>query len=250
MIRVPLIPASGAADNLFAANQSGDVHMNLPFSFEQFADVFRRYNDAVWPAQWVLNALAIVVLVAVFTPGTRSSRLVAVCLAVLWLWMGVVYHLLFFRAINPAAAVFSLAFIAQAVALLWWGIREEPPRFRPRRDWVGFLAIAFVSYALALYPILGAVLGHRYPAGPTFGVPCPTTIFTLGVLLFAAPPRPIRLFVVPIAWSVLGAVAAVTLGMREDVGLVAAAIASITVITLERIHRQAPVRRRSLAAHP
>lgn len=162
---------------------------------------------------------------------------------------GIVYHLLFFRAINPVAAIFGFAFIAQAVALLWWGIREKTPRFRPRRDWAGFLAIALVSYALALYPILGTVLGHRYPAGPTFGVPCPTTIFTLGVLLFAAPPRPIGLFVVPIAWSVLGAVAAATLGMREDIGLVAAAIAAITVVTRERTHRQTLVRRHSLAAH-
>jgi len=224
--------------------------MNLPFSFDQFADVFRRYNEAVWPAQWVLNALAIVVLVAVFTPGEKSSRLAAVCLVVFWLWMGVVYHILFFRAINPAAGIFGLAFVAQAIALLWWGLGEEAPRFRPRRDWVGSLAAGLVAYALVLYPVLGVVLARRYPAAPTFGVPCPTTIFTLGVLLYATPPRPVTLFVVPVAWSAFGAVAAVRLGMREDIGLVAAAITAIIALVLERTHRRPRAREHSLATHP
>jgi hypothetical protein len=224
--------------------------MNLPFSFDQFADVFRRYNEAVWPAQWLLNALAIVVLVAVFTPGERLSRLVAICLAILWLWTGVVYHILFFGAINPAAVIFGSGFVAQAIVLLWWGIGEKAPQIQPHRDWVGSLAAGLVAYALVLYPLLGVVLGHRYPATPTFGVPCPTTIFTLGVLLYATPPRPVTLFVVPVAWSVLGAVAAARLGMREDIGLVAAAIVAIIVLVLERAHRQPSVGQRSVATHP
>ena len=28
--------------------------MRLPFTIDQFLDVFRRYNLAVWPAQWVV----------------------------------------------------------------------------------------------------------------------------------------------------------------------------------------------------
>ena len=28
--------------------------MRLPFTIDQFLDVFRRYNLAVWQAQWVL----------------------------------------------------------------------------------------------------------------------------------------------------------------------------------------------------
>ena len=32
--------------------------MDLPFTVEQFVDVFSQYNVAVWPAQTVLTALA------------------------------------------------------------------------------------------------------------------------------------------------------------------------------------------------
>ena len=47
--------------------------------------------------------------------------------------------------------------------------------------WVAWLLILF---ALILYLGLGIVFGHRYPAVPVFGVaPCPTTIFTVGILL-------------------------------------------------------------------
>ena len=34
--------------------------MNLPFTAEQFFDVFRRYNESVWPAQLALNAIALI----------------------------------------------------------------------------------------------------------------------------------------------------------------------------------------------
>lgn len=62
------------------------------------------------------------------------------------------------------------------------------------------------------------------PAMPTFGLPCPTTIYTLGLLLWAERPMPRWLLTVPLAWSVLGASAARQLGVWEDLGLVAAGV--------------------------
>lgn len=223
--------------------------MNLPFTIEQFVDVFRRYNEAVWPMPWFLTGIAIVALIAVLRSSARPSRVAAGCLAALWLWMGVVYHIVFFRAINSAAVVFGAAFIGQGLGLAWWALRGRGPRLEMRGDWSGVVAFAMIFYALALYPIVGAELGHRYPGAPTFGVPCPTTIFTLGLLLLAPSPRPPLIFVVPVAWSVLGAVATVRLGMTEDAGLVAAGAAAVVVLIAERAHREKPARRRSLAAH-
>jgi hypothetical protein len=61
---------------------------------------------------------------------------------------------------------------------------------------------------------------------PTFGVPCPTTIFTLGVLMWCLRPVPWSVLVVPVAWSVIATVAAVAFGVVEDFALpVAAALA-------------------------
>jgi hypothetical protein len=36
-----------------------ETAMTIPFSIDQFFDVFIRYNSAIWPAQWLLAALGL-----------------------------------------------------------------------------------------------------------------------------------------------------------------------------------------------
>jgi len=93
--------------------------MQLPFSGDQFFDVFRRYNEAVWPMQWVLLALAMAAAASSFWSPRFRSRFPARSVAALWIWCGLVYHIAFFRSVNPLALVFGVAFVAQGVLLLW-----------------------------------------------------------------------------------------------------------------------------------
>jgi hypothetical protein len=93
--------------------------------------------------------------------------------------------------------------------------------FRPAGGARGIAGGALIVFALVLYPAIGYALGHRYPAAPTFGLPCPTTIFTLGLLLFARP-APRWVIVVPLLWAAVGSVAAFQLGVPEDLSLLAA----------------------------
>jgi hypothetical protein len=88
----------------------------------------------------------------------------------------------------------------------------------------------FVIYAVGLYPILGYFLGHIYPKAPTFGLPCPTTIFTFGLLLWTEKTFPKYLLVIPFIWSVIGFFAAVSLGIREDIGLLIAGVVGSLMI--------------------
>lgn len=208
----------------------------MPFTAEQFFEVFRRYNVAVWPMQWVLYAAALsAVWIAFRMP--RKSRLLGGLLAALWLWMAVAYHWVFFSAINPAATVFGVLFAAEAVLLLVWTRRERDLVIRARATVEGVVGGMFVLYALVAYPLLALALGHRYPAAPTFGLPCPTTIFTFGVLLWVEKPVPRRLLVVPAAWSLLGFSAVRPFGVIEDTGLLVAGI--VAVVLLLRRHRSA-----------
>ena len=204
--------------------------MDVPFTTEQFLDVFRRYNTELWPARWVLLAVGAVAAALALRGGRRESRLAALLLAVLWLWTGVVYHLAYFRAINPAAVWFGAAFVAQAALFAWLGAWRGGLAFGARADGAGLLGALLLAYALVGYPLLGLALGHRFPASPTFGLPCPTTIFTFGLLLWTRPPVPRALLVVPALWSLLGASAAARLGMREDLGLVVAALLATPVV--------------------
>jgi uncharacterized protein DUF6064 len=205
--------------------------MQPPFSAEQFFEVLRRYNETVWPAQWGFYALALVaVIVAGRGQTPRAGRIVSGILALLWLWMGVVYHLTFFRAINPAATLFGALFIVEAGLLAWTGVWRTRLVFRPQFDWASVMGGLLLLYGLVLYPMLGLALGHRYPATPTFGLPCPTTIFTIGLLLWATPTMPRTVLVIPMIWSALGLSAAVNLGVREDFGLLAAGVLAAVVL--------------------
>ena len=57
-----------------------------------------------------------------------------------------------------------------------------------------------------------------------FAVPCPTALFTAGIMLTAIPPAPRSLFIVPIAWTAVGGSAALALGMTPDLVLFVAGV--------------------------
>jgi hypothetical protein len=149
--------------------------------------------------------------------------------------MGVVYHFVFFRSINPAAALFSALFVIQAGLLVWLASRKPVRHFTLRRDSAGVLGVSMIVFALIVYPLLGWLLGHRYPYAPTFGLPCPTTVFTFGLLLLARPSLPRRAFIIPVLWAVVATSAALQLGMLEDLSLpVVAIIATVVALQGER----------------
>lgn len=198
--------------------------MALPFTSEQFFAVFGAYNEAVWPAQSLLLALAAVVLALVALPRAWSGRAVSAILAFLWAWLALAYHLAFFAAINPLAYVFAAVSVAGALVFLWQGVVRGALRFRLARSGRVAVGIALVAFALLVYPAWSVYAGHAFPAMPTFGLPCPTTLFTIGVLAFLVPPYPRSPLVVPVLWCLVGVQAAFLLGVWQDLGLLVAAV--------------------------
>lgn len=216
--------------------------MRIPFTPEQFLEVFRQYNEAVWPAQWLLYVAGIAAVVLAFRGSRRAGMAISAILAALWLWMGIVYHFTFFRPINPAAVIFGGAFIAQAALFVWIGVWRGRLAFRVQRGPTSLLAGMLVLYSLVFYPMLGRALGHVYPASPTFGLPCPTTILTLGLLLLT-PGLPRILFVIPVLWAAVGTSAAVQLGMSEDFGLLVAGLVALIVLVTRALPNRRSVPR-------
>ncbi len=207
--------------------------MNLPFTIDQFLEVFALYNVSIWPAQVVLN-LAAVAAIAMSIRSNVPSKGIAGILAVLWAWTGVVYHLSFFVAINKAAILFGALFIVQALIFLYAGVIRGELSFSFRSDLRSYTGLIIIVYALLIYPLLGYLLGHSYPHSPTFGAPCPTTIFTFGLLLWTACRVPVYVYIVPTLWSLIGVSAAMTLGIREDLGLVVAGVAGAVLLFLQK----------------
>jgi hypothetical protein len=188
----------------------------LPFSRTQFLDVFEAYNRALLVPAIALWAFAIVVVVSLVR-GRAISRAAFSLLALLWAWSGGVYHVLFFSRINPAARLFAALFVIQALLFARLALSRTNPRVEWRRDARHSIALLLAAYALA-YPFLAAADGDSYPRSPTFGVPCPTTILTAGLLL-ATDPLPRSLTLIPLLWCAIGGSAAILLGMSVDVAM-------------------------------
>jgi hypothetical protein len=144
-----------------------------------------------------------------------------------------VYHAWFFTAVNPAAWLFAALFVAQGV--LFIALRSPAPQAvdgtaSPRRA----VSLLLIVYSL-IYPIVVWADGFAYPRMPTFGVPCPTVVLTIGVLLAASTPS-VLLSVIPVWWTVIAGTAAWLFGVHADLVLPAAGGVLVVDLILRRSH--------------
>jgi len=204
--------------------------MSLPFSVGQFLGIFEKYNLAVWPMQIVLVLMAVLALILSLKKISYSDKTISIILGFFWLWIGIVYHLAYFTAINTAAYLFGALFIIQGLIFLFAGGIQSKLSFKFQSTFYGIVGSLFIVYALIIYPILGYSFGHAYPRNPTFGLPCPTTIFTFGLLLWTDKIVLKYVLVIPLIWSIIGFGAALSLGVKEDFGLLIAGVLGFVLI--------------------
>ena len=208
--------------------------MTMPFTLEQFLDVFVAYNAAIWPAQIAALCLGLITVGLVFLKPLQATRSIFTILAILWLVNAIGYHAFFFSRINPAAWLFAGAFLLQAMVFAAAAARPKIVSFQIHRDLRTACGLAAIGYALLIYPLFGQWAGHGFMGGPMFGVaPCPTTIFTIGILLLARGRSVLALSVIPILWSLIGLAAAVQLGIPEDLGLPLAGFVLAVILAIE-----------------
>src|SRR6185503_9791418 len=100
----------------------------------------------------------------------------------------------------------------------------KSPAFELKKDIYGIAATALIIYSLVAYPAIGYYSGHGYPYSPTFGLPCPTTIFTFGILVLSKLRVPFYILIIPFTWAIIGLSAALKLGIYEDTGLILSAL--------------------------
>ena len=207
--------------------------MTFPFTQEQFLTIFSQYNLAVFPLQIVFIILGIVALWFVVKKSPISDRIILLILIFFWFWMGIVYHILFFSSINPLAYAFGVLFIIEACLLIYLGIIKKQAGFSLTKDMYTLIGLIFIVYAMIIYPVIGTAAGHGYPRLPTFGLPCPTTIFTFGIFLLSDKKFPLPLLVIPLIWSMIGFFAALSLGITEDYMLLVAGVVGTVLIIMK-----------------
>ena len=208
----------------------------MPFSAEDFLRLFGQYNEEVWPVQFLLYLLAILVVGSLFLKKNNPGKAINIILSLFWIWMGVVYHLLYFSNINPAAYVFGPVFILQGIIFLRFRNRLK---YEFKAAWKAYTGLLFIIFSLLVYPYLSFYNGHVFPETPTFGLPCPTVIFTFGILLLLKKKPRWYIYLIPFLWSLLGFSAAVQLGIKEDFGLFVAGVVGALFLLFGRFQKRA-----------
>lgn len=200
----------------------------MPFTQEEFFHVFAVYNAAIWPLPLLTYMLGVVAVILTFWPSKAGTLLISAILALMWLVNGAAYHWSFFAEINPVARGFGIIFVVQALLLIGAPFIRTSFRIQSRRDVRTLTGLGLAVFAALVYPALGWMAGHIYPAAPVFGVaPCPTTIFTIGLLLLGTWKTARWLLLIPVLWALIGGSAAVLLNVPQDFGLIAALLLAV-----------------------
>ena len=209
--------------------------MRVPFSIDDFFAVFERYNSDIWPLQLIFYALAIIAIVGLMMKLKNASQMLNQLLSFLWLWMGIVYHINYFASINPAANFFGGMFIMQGLIFAYLSVNKTKLEYRFNLTNIhSIVGIGFIVYGMVLYPLLNYLSGITFPRSPTFGLPCPSTIFTFGLLLIATRKIPWYIFIIPFLWSLIGFSAALTLSIEQDLVLGITGVVSVVLILLRK----------------
>lgn len=207
--------------------------MNIPFTRAEFYGVFSAYNAAVWPMQLLLLALGVLAVVLLIRQRKNASIGISAILTFLWAWQALAYHLAFFTAINPLAYVFAAVFMVGAAVFFWQGVVRCRLNFAPTgitNGWRAGVGWSLIIFAGFIYPAWTYLAGHHYPAFPTFGLPCPSTLFTIGLLAFLVRPYPRSVLVVPVLWCFVGSQAAFVFDVTADLGLIIAGVFGIALL--------------------
>jgi hypothetical protein len=220
---VDLCFIAASPDGKKKCKDGSEIDMALPFSREQFFDVFAAYNEALWPYVLLLWATTVIVLFS-----KRTGLALNALLTFLWIWSAFAYHFAFFSTINPLAWFFGSLFLVQAGLFAWYGVVRHAAEVSPKSSILSVLSWGLTVYAL-LYPAVGWLEGQEYPRLVTFGLPCPTTILTIGILLRNSA-RPRVLTVLPLFWAFIGGSGAFLLVVYADWMLIAAGLILLVYI--------------------
>jgi Family of unknown function (DUF6064) len=203
------------------------VHPVEHIPLNAFLAVFERGNAAIWPMQLVWYASAAAIVGLALWPRRRASQLICLLAAAYFAWVGIV----FFGVIESGMTLWAAVFILEAILLLVAGLVRRDLVFAPRWNLASVLGAVFMFYALVAYPIIGMLGGYPLRTLPVFGLsPCVTIIFAFGLLLWARPPAPKYVLLLPLAWALNAAPANLAMGNVPDFVLILVGVITVGLL--------------------
>lgn len=197
--------------------------MKMPFTTEQFLNAFEQYNRAVFPGQIIVLIIGFGALIFLHSEMADRSKLIGGFLGGLWIWTGLIYHIIFFSEINKGAFAFGCFFALEGIFLLLSTFRNKLV-FSFKSGWKDTIGYFFILFGLVIYPILSFFMQGSFITTISLGLPCPSTIFTFGFFILAGKKFPKYLLIIPSVWAIIGLSAAINFGVYPDFMILISAI--------------------------
>jgi hypothetical protein len=189
----------------------------MDITLEQFYEAIAQFHQMIFPAQWAAMLLAVAALVFVMVKKSFSNALIIGTAILFYLISALAFWMpLGFQGFDNGFFYMAL-FILEAGFLLSAAVENELDfKFTPTP--YSILGLIFVVYGLIGHPLVGMLLGHRYPElvlSPL--MPCPLNIWWVGMLLLTSKAVPRYTIIIPFIWGLVGIMWAV-FGVAEDIG--------------------------------
>lgn len=208
--------------------------MKTPFTTEQFFEVFKNYNSGIFPTQIFLFFLGLLLFFLVTSKIKRKNNYIGVILGLLWIWTGLVYHIIYFTEINKVALVFGSMFILEGIFILIETFRKNCFEFTFKKGTDGYTGYFIMFFGLILYPLIGYLTEGDPKTVISLGLPCPSTIFTFGLFILSSSSLKKYLLIIPVLWSLIGLSAAINFGVYQDFMLIISAIVTLILVFRKR----------------
>lgn len=208
--------------------------MKIPFTTEQFFEIIEKYNVTLFPSQLVIILLGILSVILLHSQKSYKNKFIGGFLGILWIWIGIAYHLAFFTEINKVAYAFGGLFILQGLFFLFETYSRKKLEFEIDGNVMDYIAYFFLIFGILIYPILIYFLENSVETIITLGLPCPSTILTFGFLMLTTRKLSKYLLIIPALWTIVGTSAAFNFGVYPDYLMPISALVAIIYLFVRK----------------
>lgn len=190
----------------------------IPFGRAVYLRLIERVSDAVWPLQWLLLVIALLIVIGAMK---QYRRLVTMVLAMLWAWIAYLFLWRYYSELNWAGPWLALGFVGQGmltVSVAFKSGLQVGPTLVQR-----YAGLALAGAGLA-WPLLSRLSRESWSQSEFVGVHAdPSVVYSLGILLIVCSGWRLALvLIVPCLWCVLSALTLMVLDLTRFWFLLAA----------------------------
>ena len=208
------------------------VHL-IPFGKDVYFRLIARLNEAVFPQQFALAGIGIIVALG----ARKQNAAAAFYLAPLWVTTALIFFPGGYSELHWAGKYASYLFMAQAPLLVWlgWHAGRTKKRIAPSQATVAAGRL-LVPAALLLWPLAGALAGGQFALAEVVGVHAdPTAILTLGTACLIFHGRTLALaLIIPVIWLLLSGLTHIALASGFGAALFIVATTAVVMPCLRR----------------